>query len=164
MRSVFLAMVLGIVVTVGILLFGIISSPEYDPYEKMLEAEQIEGDWTLFDQREQLNTWDRQGGYQEVTRAYAWSEARLFIEVMEYFADDRAERLFPVHGPSQDEPMTVPLGDDGIYWTSGDIQYVHFRQGNYLVYSWMMDGGNEYLDFDWFMEVMELQELKLVTR
>jgi hypothetical protein len=159
-RTIFLVMSLGFVVTFGILILGMTLSTDHDPYAKILDADEIPGEWELVEQENRLVNWDRQGGYREAIRTYTWSDADLMIQVTEYYLEERADRLFPAHGPSDEsEIMTIQVGDEGIYWTEEDVQHIHFRQGGFLIYSSLQDGGNPELDFDWFMDVMETQDL-----
>ena len=160
----FPVIIIAMVLVFGILIFGMLNPTAGSPYDKILDAGEIAGDWTVTEESERLNTWDRQGGSQMVTRTYTLSNSTLMIEITEYY-EERAERSFPTQEPPDGvASKPVNLGDEGLFWISDGRMYIHYRLGGNIVFSWLDDGGNPDLDEGWFLELMGLQEIKISGR
>ena len=158
------ALVLTVTLT-SILFLGCLGSGTQDsPNDLILGTENISpGDWKIIHDDRYYVNWDRQGGYWYITRTFEWSDSTLGIEIIIYGIPERAEKTFPIHGPSHGiMPVEIQIGDEGVYWiSSSDFQYVHYRKDGALVYSWLDNPDHQELDMDWFISLMRLQASKI---
>lgn len=129
------------------------------PYDLILDSDQIQGDWTITSQELEYISWDRVGGRQILVRYYDWLNSTLYIEVTVFGILYTAETNYPMHEPpSGTKAEDINIGNVGIYWTSSpDFQYIHFRKGNTLVYSWLHSPGQPELDKKWYADLMNLE-------
>lgn len=157
------ALVLAVSLSSIVLLGCLGGTSQGSPYDSILDAQEIPGDWEMTYQETNFITWDRQGGYREIFRSFEWSNSTLEIEIIIYGISSRSERTFPLYEPpSGVVPTSVNVGDEGIYWSlMPDSQYIHFKEGGALAYSSLSNPDHPELDKNWFIDVMRLQALKV---